>query len=105
MKKVILFSAILFAMSAKGQTIDTTIAKPYAVVKLATPFATSWQDTTKARCLNVAITSDNLKDAATFRWLLLGANNKIVGVGDVVKILNHHLIFVTYIKNGIFIIK
>jgi hypothetical protein len=83
MKKLLLFSAILFAFGASAQTIDTNIAKPYAVVLLRAPFVASFPDTTKARYLNVSITDDNLKDAATFHWVLFGNNNKALAMGDV----------------------
>ena len=83
MKKSILLLASMFALVAKGQTIDTSVCSPYPVAILTKPFQPNWQDTTKARYLNVSITSDNLKDNAIFHWVLFGVNNKPLQMGDV----------------------
>lgn len=82
MKKLILLSSILFSLGAKAQVYDTTSLKPYAVVKLETPFYPNWQDTAKARYLHVTINGDNLKDAATFHWVLFSFLGKPLAMGD-----------------------
>lgn len=71
MKKAISILLLCVASHAlKAQTIDTNSLKPYSVVKLVTPFAPKWGDTTKVCYMMIQSLDDNLKDKATFRYVL-----------------------------------
>lgn len=83
MKKLLLPIALLGILNAKAQTIDTTKINGVAVSKIATPFATKWNDTTKARYIGVQIVSDNLKSGSVFVYTLYAASGKSLDNGIV----------------------
>lgn len=70
MKKILLSALLIYSVGVNAQTIDTNSLKPYAVVKLVTPFSPKWGDTTKASFLMIESKDDNLKDNVTFRYVL-----------------------------------
>ena len=85
MKKLFLSALLIgaFTASTKAQTIDTNVAKPYAVATLTRSFKVNWGDTILARFLNVSITSDDLKSRATFHWVLFGTGAVPLQMGDI----------------------